>query len=117
MGERWNTVTETPMFLAKAAAIFSDDERAEVVAMVAKNPECGDLISGTGGVRKVRVGVDNRGKSGGARVIYYFLNDGAPVYLLTAFAKSEKGNISKGDRNDLAKLVAALKASLQKKGR
>ena len=62
------TVVETPSYLAIANKLFSEEERADIVALVAIDPECGDLIRGTGGFRKVRVARKGMGKSGGARV-------------------------------------------------
>ena len=57
---------------------MSDEQRAQVVEMLARDPECGEVMQGTGGVRKVRVALPGRGKSGGARVIYYFHSGGFP---------------------------------------
>ena len=67
-----------------------------------------DLIEGTGGVRKLRWARDGRGKSGGVRVISYFHSEAMPLYLLTMFAKNERANLSKAERNALADLVDAL---------
>lgn len=67
------TVVETGPYLADAERLLTADERAQVVNMIAAEPECGDIIRGGGGVRKVRVGLEGRGKRGGARVIYFFL--------------------------------------------
>ena len=64
------TVVETPTYLAIAKRLFSEEERADIVALVAADPECGDAIGGTGGFRKVRVARKGMGKSGGARVVY-----------------------------------------------
>ncbi len=61
------TVVETPTYLAIANKLFSEEERADIVAMLAADPECGDLIRGTGGFRKVRVAHKGMGKSGGGR--------------------------------------------------
>ena len=116
MVKAWNTVVETAMFAAKAAKLFSSDEIAAIVTMLSQNPECGAVIPGAGGVRKVRVAASGHGKSGGARVIYYFLNDGAPVYLFTVFAKNEKADLDKADLAAMSKAAAAIKAALQKKG-
>ena len=63
---------------------------------------------GTGGIRKLRWGRGNRGKSGGVRVIYYYHDDRIPLYLLTVFGKNEQANLTKAERNDLAKLVDLL---------
>jgi hypothetical protein len=83
----------------------------EVVEYLAENPKAGDLMQGTGGVRKLRWARGGRGKSGGVRVIYYFHGDAMPLYLLTVFGKNEKDNLSKAERNELAKLVAILKST------
>jgi hypothetical protein len=105
------TVAETPYYARRAAAIMSEEERASVIETIARSPEDGDLVTGTGGIRKLRVPLEGRGKSGGARVIYYFQNDDWPVLLLEVFAKNEKANLSKAQRNELAKLVAELKTA------
>ena len=65
-----HTVVETPGYMSDASAIFTAKEREEIVTLVASDPECGDVMQGTGGVRKVRVGRGGKGKSGGARVAY-----------------------------------------------
>lgn len=65
-------------------------------------------MQGTGGVRKLRWSRQSAGKSGGVRVIYYFHNEQIPLYLLTIFAKGEKANLNKAERNELAKLVRLL---------
>ena len=76
---------------------------------LAAQPRAGDLIQGTGGIRKLRWARGGRGRSGGVRIIYYFHGDRIPLYLLTVFGKGEKADLSKGERNELAKLVGALK--------
>ncbi len=63
------TVVETPTYLAIAKKLFSEEERADIVALVAADPECGDVIRGRGGFREVRVARKGMG-SGGARVVY-----------------------------------------------
>jgi hypothetical protein len=100
-----HTVVETPGYLRNAEAIFTDTERAEIVAMVSKNPECGDVIQGTGGFRKVRVGRRGMGKRGGARVIYILRDESFPVFLIAAYSKNEKDNLTHSERNQLAKLA------------
>jgi hypothetical protein len=97
-------VVETPGYLRAAEAIFSAEERERIVAMVAANPECGELISGTGGFRKVRVARSGMGKRGGARVIYILHSEDFPIFLVAAYAKNEKANLSRQERNQLAKL-------------
>jgi hypothetical protein len=97
------TVVETPGYLKAAEAILSDAEREQIVAMVASDPECGEVMKGTGGFRKVRVARGGIGKRGGARVVYILRNEEFPIFLVAAYAKSEKGNLTKAERNLLAK--------------
>ena len=105
---------ETPLFLRKAVKILSDEERAELVRTVAAAPEAGEIIPDTGGVRKVRWALPGRGKSGGARVIYYFHSERMPVVLLSIYAKNAKVNLSAADCNELKALVPVLVAELWK---
>ena len=88
------TVVETPTYLAIANKLFSEEERADIVALLAADPESGDVIRGTGGFRKVRVARKGMGKSGGARVVYIWRNERFPVFLITVFPKNEKENLS-----------------------
>ena len=85
------------------------NERSDVVDYLAAYPKAGDLIQGTGGIRKLRWARDARGKSGGVRVIYYFHSERIPLYLLTVFGKNEKANLTAAERNALAGLVFTLK--------
>lgn len=73
------------------------------------NPEIGSIMQGTGGVRKMRFAYDNRGKSGSTRVIYIDFEVKEKIYLLTAYAKNEKDNLSKAERNKLKELTSTLK--------
>jgi hypothetical protein len=90
------TVVETAEFLVRSSKLMSDEQRARVVEMLARDPECGEIMRGTGGVRKVRVALAGRGKSGGARVIYYFHSEKLPLFALTVFAKNERANADTG---------------------
>ena len=92
---------------------MSQDECEVMIEMIARDPRAGDLIPGSGGVRKLRIALEGRGKSGGARLIYYYYNDDWPVLLLEVFAKNEKANLSKAQVNTLAKLVTELKTARQ----
>jgi len=104
-----NTVAETPEYVRCAAKLLSAEERAEVVAFLAANPKAGDLMQGTGGIRKLRWARGGRGKSGGVRVIYYYHSDAMPLYLLTVFGKNDRANLSRAERNELAGVVEMLK--------
>ena len=102
------TVAEVPEYIRRAEKLLTATERRDVVDYLAAHPKVGDLMEGTGGVRKLRWGRGGQGKSGGVRVIYYFHSESMPLYLLTLFAKNEQDNLSKAERNDLAKLVDML---------
>jgi hypothetical protein len=102
------TVVETPIFLRKALDLLDEEARSELAIFVATNPEAGDVIPETGGVRKLRWAIRGGGKRGGVRVIYYFHNDSFPLFLLTLFAKNRKANLTRAERNELKKLVPLL---------
>ena len=104
------TVVETDRFLRDANQLMPETERIKLVTFIAANPGSGDLIPETGGVRKLRWALPGRGKRGGARVIYYFHSEQLPVFLLAAYGKNEKANLTKGERNAMAKLVPILVA-------
>lgn len=101
---RLQTVVETPAYLAAAQGVLTDALRTRVVNMVAENPEAGVPLGG--GVRKVRIALPGRGKSGGARVVLLFAGEDIPVFLLTVFAKNEKANLGVRERTTL---IAAAK--------
>ncbi len=107
------TVAETPEYVRRAEKLLSDDERRDLLSYLAAHPRAGDLMEGTGGVRKLRWTRGGRGKSGGVRVIYYFHSATLPLYLLTLFAKNERANLSRAERNALAELVDILVAAGQ----
>jgi hypothetical protein len=100
-----HTVVETPVYLADAERLFSPAERTAIVDRLAADPACGVVVPGSGGIRKVRFGFGGRGKSGGARIIYLFGGEDLPVFLLAAFAKNEKADLSASQRNALSRIV------------
>jgi hypothetical protein len=102
------SVVETPEFLSATRGLLADEERALLVDYLAYNPTSGDLIPGTGGVRKLRWGLEGRGKRGGARVVYFHHDAGMPLFALTAYAKNERADLSQQDRNDLRQLTVLL---------
>jgi hypothetical protein len=102
------SVVETPEFVAATQRIMDNEERGLLVDYLARNPLAGDLIPGTGGVRKLRWALEGRGKRGGARVVYYYHSDAMPIFALTAYAKNERADISQADRNDFRQLTALL---------
>jgi hypothetical protein len=78
------------------------------VNYLAAHPRSGDLIEGTGGIRKLWWGWGGRGKSSGVRVVYYVHSDAMPLYLLTVFGKGERADLSAAERSSLRKLVDLL---------
>ncbi len=102
------TVVETFRFLKDAESLLPEPERARLVEFIGANPEAGDIIPETGGVRKLRWALQGGGKRGGARVIYFFHNESLPVFLLAMYGKKEKANLSRAERNAIAKVVPAI---------
>lgn len=79
---RPQTLAETDSFTKQAAALWSETEIDAMKDYLSLNPLVGDEIQGTGGVRKMRWARPGMGKRGGARVIYYFYDETAPIYCL-----------------------------------
>ena len=107
------TVVETPTYLRDATLrdatrVLGEGERAEIVSMLAADPTCGKPIQQGGGIRKVRVGAQGRGKRGGGRVIYFYHNDTMPIFALAFFPKNERADLSDKERNALAAFVKNL---------
>ncbi len=102
------TVVELPEFQRKSSKLLSADENTSIINYLAAHPAAGDIMQGTGGIRKLRWSAHGKGKSGGVRVIYYYHNETIPVFLLTVFGKGEKANITKAEGKELAKLTAIL---------
>ncbi len=101
-------IAELPTYIRLAEKLLSVEERQDLINYLAEHPKSGDVMQGTGGVRKLRWRRGGQGKSGGVRVIYYFHDDLMPLYLLTLFAKGDKANLTKAERNELADLIDAL---------
>lgn len=105
------TIKITPTFERQAKRLLTNDSSEALFDYLQCHPEKGDLMPGTGGVRKLRwrSGKDNKGKSGGVRVLYHY-SRGVLVILLTLYSKSDKENISDKERNELKQLVPQLVA-------
>lgn len=110
------TVAETQAFVRSAGMIWSEEERAELIDHLAHNPEAGDLIPGTGGVRKLRWGRPGSGKRGGARVIYFYYRPDCPLYLLLAYAKAQATDLPPDEKKAVAALAAAIKDMAHQRG-
>lgn len=92
---------------------LSDEDLRRLEDLILQNPEAGALMQGTGGLRKLRFALDNRGKSGSARVCYVDFIIQETVFLITAYPKNEKENLSKAERNTIHKLIEALEHTLR----
>lgn len=103
------TVAETPLFVRQAEKIWDDAEREGFVSFIAANPESGDVIPETGGVRKVRWSRPGSGKRGGTRVIYYYCDGRRPLYLLLVYAKGRQENLSPAEKREVRKFAAVIK--------
>ena len=77
------------------------------------NPKVGQVMKETGGVRKMRFAFENRGKSGSVRIIYVDVEVYEKVYLIDAYQKSEKDNLTKAERNDMKKIVELIELQLE----
>ncbi|MEJ0039923.1 MAG: type II toxin-antitoxin system RelE/ParE family toxin [Gammaproteobacteria bacterium] len=100
---------ETPVFTRQVKESLSDDDYRLLQLLLAVRPDAGDLIKGGGGIRKVRWALPGRGKSGGARVIYYWQTTEAHVYMLYLFPKSERSDLAPEQVKQLAKYAKELK--------
>lgn len=106
------TFIETSLFTRQMNECSTDDELRMLQIELIANPEKGAVIPGAGGLRKVRMGIGNSGKSGGARVIYYFAQP-EYIYLLFVYPKSKKINLSAKEKSILTTLVAQLKGDMK----
>jgi len=100
------TVVETPTFSRLAADYWTEEERGEFAAWIARNPEAGEVIRGSGGCRKLRWARKGMGKRGGVRVIYFNRLSDGEIWLLLVYAKSALENIP-------AHTLRAIKAEIE----
>ena len=98
----------TSIFDKRISKLVSEEEYAQMRQTLSDNPELGVIMRGTAGVRKMRWAIENRGKSGAARIIYYWHNPKTEVneiYLLFAFLKNEQENLTGKQKSELKKLI------------
>ena len=105
---------ELPLFRSKWNGFgLSDEDLRRLQMELLEDPKVGDVMRGTGGVRKMRFAFEHQGKSGGVRVIYVDFEVYEKIYLLTAYTKNEKENLTKDERNEIKKLIAVLENQLK----
>ena len=94
---------------------LDDSDRRNLENEIAKNPQIGAVIQGTGALRKMRFALEGRGKSGGARVLYVDFVVAERIYLITAYPKNQKENISAAERALYKQLIEQTQAELEGK--
>lgn len=108
------TFVELPLFRSKWKALgLNDNDLKRLQEEILLNPKTGAVMKETGGIRKMRFAFEHRGKSGSIRVIYIDFEVYEKIYLLTAYPKNEKDNLSKAERNELRELVKVLENQLK----
>ena len=102
------TLVALGTFEDKARALLRDNGYEDLLECLAKRPKIGRIIQGTGGLRKMRVARAGRGKSAGARVVYYYHNEHKPLLLVQIFAKADQENLTAEQKTRLKKLVETI---------
>lgn len=97
--------TETPVFTRQITKLLPDDDYRELQQDLILNPAAGDVIRNSGGLRKVRWRSATKGKRGGLRVIYYWYVSNSEIYMLLAYGKSEKDDLTAKELKLLRGLV------------
>lgn len=98
---------ESTIFEKHRDEYLSDDEYRLFQAELMLNPHLGDVIQGTGGLHKIRVASKGKGKRGGSRIIYYFLDEKRRFYLLTIYGKNEMSDLNAIQRKQLMAFMEA----------
>lgn len=98
-------IVETPIFTKLITTLMSDDEYKDLQEALVTRPEMGALIKNSGGLRKVRWSLEGRGKSGGVRVIYYWMSADDQLYMLLAYPKNEQESLTDAQVSALRKIV------------
>ena len=113
------TFVELPIFISRWKALgLTDSDLSRLQMELLANPKIGVVMRETGGIRKMRFAFEDRGKSGSARVIYVDFEVHEKIYLITAYQKNVKENLSESERNELRQMVKILERQLSenKKG-
>ena len=104
-----HAVVEMRQFIRSCkVAKVSPEEVESIILYIARNPSAGDLISRTGGARKIRFAARGKGKSGGYRVVTFFSGPSIPVFLIDIFATGDKNELTQSERNNLKQVFAEL---------
>lgn len=98
-------IFETSIFTKKIIALLNDEEYRSLQNILVERPDSGDIIQGSGGIRKIRWGASGRGKRGGARVIYYWATQHDQIFMLYAYSKNERDDLTKDQLSVLRAVV------------
>jgi RelE toxin of RelE / RelB toxin-antitoxin system len=109
------SVIEFAGYRRRAGELLTAGQRDAVIDLIAYEPACGEVIPGSGGLRKVRIGRDGVGKRGGARVVYYFYNEDFPIFLLALYARIEKGDLTAAEKREFAMFAKEIKIQWKRK--
>jgi hypothetical protein len=109
------TIVELPLFQRLARDVWDDGEREAFIDYIARNPEAGDVIPETGGIRKVRWTRQGTGKRCGTRVIYFYHDAHMPLFLLLVYAKAQREDMTPDQKKQVRALAASLKQDYRRK--
>jgi hypothetical protein len=105
------TVLQLPKFKAEATELIGTDGIEALAVYLIDHPDAGDVIPGSGGVRKLRWATKGKGKRGGARIIYLYMVIAARVYLIRCYAKNVKTDLTADEKKQLQQIAAHLKGA------
>ncbi len=98
-------IYETSVFTKQITGLISDEDYRDLQRVLVVNPLAGALIKNSGGLRKLRWRIAGKGKSGGIRVIYYYVTADSKIFMLAAYEKSKKDDLTQKQLTSLRKLV------------
>ena len=102
-------VFSTPTYERAIRKLLGEEARREMEESIVAAPDAAPVIRGTGGIRKLRWAGSGRGKRGGIRTVYFYHAEPDAIYLLTAYAKADREDLTPADARALSRLVAAIK--------
>jgi hypothetical protein len=103
-----------PLFDRAALRLMTDDDQITLEDMLRTNPRAGDVIPDTDGARKIRIGVQGRGKSGGARAIYIFIEIAETFHMLLCYPKNVRGNLTNDQKKALRAVIGRIKEEVHR---